>query len=152
MQLLRRNPSEVSEWSPFEQLFGLRNELKRLLDFSYNDVARPLGLVTGWMPTLDLFEDKDNLIARAELPGLKKEQIKISLQEGVLTIFGERVREKEGEYHRSERFHGQFRRSLFLPKSVQADKVKATYKDGLLTVILPKTEEAKPKQIEVSLG
>ena len=152
MQLIRRIPYEVSDWSPFDQLFGLRNELKRLLDFSYSEGARPLGLVTGWVPTMDLFEDKDNLVARAELPGLKKKEIEISLQEGVLTISGERIREKEGDYHRSERFHGQFHRSLSLPKTVQADKVKATYKDGLLTVILPKTEEAKPKQIEVSDG
>lgn len=90
---------------------------------------------------------------KAELPGLKKEEIDISLQDGMLTVSGERKLEEQHndtETCRSERFYGRFHRTVALPKAVYADKVKAVYKDGILTVTLPKTEEVKPKQIEVT--
>jgi HSP20 family protein len=101
---------------------------------------------------MDVYEDLDNLVVRAEVPGMKKEDINISLEKDVLTVSGERRNEKmsEGsETSREERFFGRFTRSITLPKQVNANAVKATYKDGILTVTLPKAEEAKPKQIEV---
>ena len=92
---------------------------------------------------------------KAELPGMKKEDIDISLQGDVLTLSGERKEEEtfdKAETYRSERFLGKFQRSLTLPVTVSADKVQASYKDGILTVTLPKAEEAKPKQIEVKVS
>ena len=92
---------------------------------------------------------------QVELPGFKREDIQVSLQDGVLTISGERKEEKvskESEVHRQERYYGKFARALTLPTAVAADKVKAAYKDGVLTVTLPKAEEAKPKQIDVNIN
>ncbi|HTA95767.1 MAG TPA: Hsp20/alpha crystallin family protein [Verrucomicrobiae bacterium] len=108
-----------------------------------------------WAPALDVQEDKDNYVFRAELPGLKREEIDVSLQDDTLVISGERKVEKveEGvEVHRQERYYGKFQRILTLPEPVAADKVKAEYKDGVLTVTLPKTEAAKPKKIDVSVN
>jgi HSP20 family protein len=106
-----------------------------------------------WTPALDLYEGKDELVVRAELPGMKKEEIDIALHEGVLSISGERKAEvlpEDSEPHRSERFFGRFQRSLELPKPVKVEEVKAAYRDGILTITLPKTEEAKPRKIEVT--
>jgi HSP20 family protein len=106
------------------------------------------------VPAIDVYEDKDNVFVRAELPGMKKDEIDISLHEGVLTLSGERKLENEYEKadsHRTERFVGRFQRSVTLPAPVEAGKVRATYKDGVLAVTLPKAEEAKPKQITVNV-
>jgi HSP20 family protein len=132
-------------WPTFNRLANWQDELDRLFE-------SPL---TGWAPALDVHENADNFIIRAELPGLKREDIGVSLQDGALVISGERKSEKveEGvEIHRQERFYGKFQRALTLPTPVAADKVKAQYKDGVLTVTLPKTEEAKPRQIDVSVS
>jgi HSP20 family protein len=129
----------------FGRLAGLQDELDQLFE-------SPL---TGWAPALDVQEDKDNFTIRVEVPGLRREDIDVSLQDGALVISGERRSEKveEGvEIHRQERFYGKFQRALTLPEPVVADKVKADYKDGVLTVTLPKTEEAKPKKIDVSVN
>jgi HSP20 family protein len=126
-----------------------------VFDLPSGDFARQTEFFNGWTPAVDLYEDKDHLYVRAELPGLKKEAIDVSVHDGVLSISGERGLEEqkeEEETYRSERFMGRFHRTLALPKAVNVDQVKATYKDGLLTVTLPKTEEAKPKQIQVSVG
>jgi len=144
MKLVRyQRPGLV--WPSFGRLSNLQDELDRLFE-------SPL---TGWGPALDVDEDKDNFIVRTELPGLKRDDIEVLLQDGALVISGERkVEEKrEGvEVHRQERFFGKFQRALTLPAPVAADKVKAQYKDGVLTITLPKTEEARPKQIDVSVN
>ena len=130
----------------------LRDEIDRLFESPLAEFARSAQMLSGWAPVVDLFENKDSFVVKAELPGMKKEQIEISLHEGALLVSGERKREeksKPGETYREERFYGKFHRSIALPKPVAADQVKATYKDGVLTVTLPKTEEVKPKQIEV---
>ena len=109
----------------------------------------------GWVPALDVYEDKDNLTVKAELPGMKREEIEVSLHDGALTISGERKSEtKDGnaEVYRSERFVGRFQRTVTLPSPVASDKVKASYKDGILTVTLPKAEEAKPRKIQVNVA
>lgn len=129
-------------WPTFGRLASLQDELDRLFE-------SPL---TGWAPALDVHEDKDSFSIRVELPGMKREDIEVSLQDGALVISGERKEEKviEGtEVHRQERFYGRFSRALTLPSAVAGDKVKAQYKDGILTVTLPKAEEAKPKAITV---
>lgn len=130
-------------WPTFGRLANLQDELDRLFE-------SPL---QAWAPPLDVVEDKDAFTIRAEIPGMKREDIEVSIQDGALVISGERQEEKvnEGsEVHRKERYYGRFSRALTLPVAVSSDKVKASYKDGVLTVTLPKAEEAKPKQITVS--
>ena len=127
----------------FGRLPNLQDELDRLFE-------SPL---TSWAPALDVHEDKDSFVIRTELPGLKREDIEVALHDGALLISGERKIEKaeEGvEVHRQERYYGKFQRALTLPTPVAADKITAQYKDGVLTVTLPKVEEAKPKKIDVS--
>ena len=114
---------------------------------------RQAQLFSGWSPALDLYQSNDNLIAVVELPGMRKEDIEISLHDGTLTISGEHKRESSSngeKAERTERYVGTFRRSIALPTRVDANKVSATYRDGILTVTLPKAEEVKPKQIQVS--
>ncbi|MBV8098815.1 MAG: Hsp20/alpha crystallin family protein [Verrucomicrobia bacterium] len=137
----------------FDRFAVLRGELDRLFDSSFAPVFRTPDSFSRWVPALDVYQDKDQFTVVAELPGLKKEDIELSLHDGVLTISGERKQEKKGEEgYRSERFFGRFQRSVTLPTGVDGNKVKATYQDGILKVVLPKAEEAKPKQIEVSVG
>ena len=137
----------------FDRFAALRDEMDRLFDGSFGPVFRTPGSFSRWAPALDVYQDKDQFTVVAELAGLKKEDIELSLQNGVLTISGERKQEKKSEEgYRSERFFGRFQRSVTLPISVDGDKVKATYQDGILKVVLPKAEEAKPKQIQVSIN
>ena len=129
----------------FSRLTNLQDELDRLFG------SQP----SAWAPALDVRENKDNFVIRTELPGLKREEIDVTLQDDTLVISGERQAEKtaEGvEVHRQERYYGKFQRALALPELVAADKVKAEYKDGVLTVTLPKTEAAKPRKIDVSVN
>jgi HSP20 family protein len=154
MSLIRRNQeSDVWGWSPFEQLSTLRHQINRLFESPFNE-RRGSEFFDVWSPSLDVYEDKDNMIVKAELPGLKKEAIEISFHEGALHISGERKQEEQhegAETYRSERFYGRFHRTVTLPRAVDVNKIAASYKEGVLTVTLPKSEEAKPKQIEVSV-
>ena len=155
MSLIRYQAPELSTWNPFDRLTSLRDEIDRLFDLSVPGFSRDSGLFSGWNPSVDVFQDKDNVLVKAELPGMKKEDIDISLHNGMLTISGERKHEaekQEGESYRSERFFGKFHRSISLPIAVDVSKVSASYKDGILSVMLPKAEEAKPKQIEVQVS
>src|SRR4051812_42618364 len=152
MKLMRFNRPDAWDWSPLNRLSTLQDEINRLFESPFGGLERS-EVFNSWAPALDLYEDKDNLVVNAELPGLKKEEIDISLQDGNLTISGERKVEKEygeNETQRSERFFGRFQRTINLPKAVDVTGVKAAYKDGILTVKLPKTPEAKPKQIEIN--
>ena len=153
MSIIRYQFPQLSNWSSNDRLASLRDEVNRLFDFSWP--SRDSGLFSGWSPALDVFDEKDNLVVKVELPGLKKDEINLSLHEGVLTISGERKQEhekKEGDTFRSERYFGKFQRSVTLPTAVDSTKVNASYKDGVLSVALPKAEEAKPKQIAVSVS
>ena len=105
-----------------------------------------------WAPALDVYEDKENLVVCLEVPGMKKDAFDIALHDGVLSVSGERQLEERREKaagYRTERFSGRFQRSVSLPKAVQTDKVRATYKDGILTIALPVAEAARPKQIHI---
>jgi len=147
MFLTRWTKTETPAWPTFGRLSDLREELDRLFE-------SPSRLVNGWAPAVDLYEDKDSFTVTAELPGLKREEIDVSLNEGALVISGERKTEQkfdEAETHRVERYYGRFQRSVVLPASVKTDQIAAQYKDGVLTVTLPKSEEAKPKQIEINI-
>ncbi len=153
MSLIRYQFPEVSHWSSSDRLSTLRDEVNRLFDFSWP--SRDSGLFSGWSPALDVHDDKDGLTVQVELPGVKKDEIDISLHDGVLTVSGERKTDRErqeGETFRSERYFGKFQRSVTLPTAVDAGNVKASYKDGILTIDLPKAEEAKPKQIAISVS
>jgi len=152
MSLIRYQYPQLSQWPSFNRLSSLRTELDRLFDFT--GTSRDSGLFSGWTPALDVFDEKDNFVVSVELPGLKKEEINLSFQDGVLSISGERkqaVENKEGQTFRSERYFGKFQRSVTLPATVDAAKISASYKDGILSVTLPKAEEAKPKQIAVNI-
>jgi HSP20 family protein len=156
MSLTRWQRPELNVWSPFRHLSLLRDEIDRLFDSPLDALtSNSQQFLNGWLPTIDLYEDRDHLVLKAELPGMKKEDIDISLHGEVLTLSGERKEEEtfdKAETYRAERFLGRFQRTLTLPVRVDASKVQASYKDGILTVTLPKAEEAKPKQIEVKVS
>jgi HSP20 family protein len=155
MSLIRYQAPELSNWPTFGRLSNLRDELDTLFELPFwSNFGRQTQLFSGWTPALDLYQNNDNVIAVVELPGMRKEDIEISLHDGMLTIAGERKTETQGgeKAERSERYIGKFRRSITLPTRVDANKVSATYKDGILTVTLSKAEEAKPKQIQVNVS
>jgi HSP20 family protein len=151
MRLVRWQQPETAAWNTLDQLTSLRDEINRLFELPMGEMTRESDFF-GWAPAVDLYEDKNRLIVKAELPGMRKEDIEVSLHNDSLVISGERRIERgdgESASSRSERFFGRFQRSLVLPKPVDSNSVSASYKDGILTVSLGKTEEAKPKQITV---
>ena len=153
MSLIRYQAPQLSNWPSFDRLSSLRTELDRLFDLSWS--GRDSGLFSGWSPALDVFDEKDHFVVNAELPGMKKEDIELSFQDGVLSISGERkqsTEKSEGETYRSERYFGKFQRSVTLQTAVDSSKISASYKDGVLSVTLPKSEAAKPKQIQVNVA
>ena len=154
MDLIRYQAPELTPWSAADRWSNLRDELNSFFELPISSsFARTGQLFTSWSPALDLYQSNDNVIAVVELPGMRKEDIEISLHDGTLTISGERKRENSSDgdkAERTERYIGRFRRSIALPTRVDAGKVSATYRDGILTVTLPKAEEVKPKQIQVS--
>jgi HSP20 family protein len=153
MNLIRYQTPDAAPWLALDRWSNLRDELNSFFDMpSWSGFGRAGQLFTGWSPALDLYESGDHLIAVVELPGMHKKDIDISLHDGTLTISGERKGEStNGEKaQRTERYVGTFRRSIALPIRVDAGKVSASYEDGILKVTLPKAEEAKPKQIQVS--
>jgi HSP20 family protein len=136
----------------FDRLTNMRDELNRAFETSFGSFIRPVELANRWNPAVDVYQDNDQFTVYAELPGLKKEEIEISLNGDTLTISGERKAEANADQgSRNERDFGKFQRSLYLPVAVNPEKVSASYKDGILKVLLPKAEEAKPKVIPVSL-
>jgi HSP20 family protein len=151
MSIIRYRAPELASWSPFSRMSSLRD----LLDSAFQLASAAPNLTSGWAPPLDVFEDDSKVTVQVEMAGMKKEDFDISLQDDALTISGERKSEsekREGESFRSERFFGSFSRSITLPSLVKVDEVKATYEDGVLTITLPKAEEAKPKKIQVNLN
>jgi HSP20 family protein len=151
MSIIRYRTPELAGWSPFDRLSSLRE----LLDSAFQLASTSPEFGSGWAPALDVFEDESKITVQLEAAGMKKEDFDISLHDGVLTVSGERKFEsekREGESLRSERSFGAFSRSITLPSAVNAEGVKATYEDGILTVTLAKAEEAKPKKIQVELN
>lgn len=144
-------------WDPFHELEEMSNRLHRM----YSRPAPPQTngkeaiVVADWAPSVDVSETDGAYQIKAEIPDVKKENVKVTLEDGVLTIQGERKFEKEEQgkkYHRVERSYGSFVRSFTLPDLVDEAKVKAEFKDGLLNLTLPKSEKVKPKAIEVTVG
>ena len=154
MSLIRYQTPEIAMWPSLDRWANLRDELDTLFESPFwAGSGRQTQLFSGWTPALDLYQNNDNVVAIVELPGMRKEDIEISLQDGMLIISGERKGEsaESEKATRTERFTGKFRRSITLPTRIDANKVSANYKDGILTVTLPKAEEAKPKQIKVNV-
>ena len=144
-------------WDPFRELEEMSNRLNRI----FHRPARRTGngkealTIADWAPSVDISETDSEYLIKGELPGVKKEDVKVMLQDGVLTIQGERKQEKEEKgkkFHRVERSYGSFVRSFTLPDYVDDAKVKAEFKEGILNLHLPKSEKAKPKAIEVRVG
>lgn len=152
MNLIRYQTPELSSWPTLERWSNLRDELNSLFDLPFLANLNHQDLFGGWSPALDLYQNNDNLVAVIELPGMRKDDIEISLHDGTLTVAGERKSSSSNgdRAERTERYVGSFRRSISLPARVDTKKVSATYRDGILTVTLPKAEEAKPKRIEVA--
>jgi len=145
-------PGDLGFWSPFQELSRLRNQLGALVSPLEHFLAPATSFFEGWTPNVELYEDKDKFTIRAEIPGMKKEDIDVSVSGNTVTICGEKKQEqeqKQGDTYRSERFFGRFQRSITLAQPANADKIQASYKDGVLTLSVPKAEEAKRKQIEV---
>jgi HSP20 family protein len=156
MAISRWKPErEFSSWSPFRDLVNMQREIGRVFDGLLPEYDTDNMVVAQWAPRVDVSESKDAYVIKAELPGVSKSDVKITLHDNVLTIKGEKKEEKEEKdvnVHRIERSFGMFERAFSLPLTVKSDKIDASFKDGVLTVTLPKAEEAKPKEIEVRVS
>jgi HSP20 family protein len=151
---------EVTPWRPFTELSRMEREAERMFgDFfrrpfwglNWPDRFREIGIRE---PAIEIYEEKDDVVVKAEIPGMKKEELDINISDTLLTIKGEKKQEEEVKkkgYYYSERSYGSFVRTIDLPKEVKADKAYANFKDGVLEVRLPKTEEAKRKEVKIKV-
>jgi HSP20 family protein len=143
----------IVRWEPARELASMEiDRLNRMFSDFYGEAFSR----SAWVPPVDIFEtDEHEVVLKAELPEMQREDINVTFENGVLTLKGERKFEQETKkenYHRVERRHGSFSRSFTLPNTVDASRISAAYKDGVLTIRLPQREEAKPKQINVNVG
>ncbi len=149
--------SNLTRWDPFKELDDLQNRLSTLFGrapIRRDTDKREALTVAEWAPLVDITEDEKEYVIKVEVPEVKKEDVKLAVDEDVLTISGERQFEKEEKgkkYHRVERAYGSFMRSFTLPEDTDSNKITADFKDGVLKVHLTKTEKAKPKSIEVKV-
>jgi HSP20 family protein len=142
------------KWNPWREAPTLQNHINRMFDDPFFRISRladaeGLGM---WNPAVDLYEKDDHFVIKAELPGIKKDDIKVDLKDRVLTLSGERSYDnevKEENYYRRERSYGKFQRAFTLPVDVDSDKIKAEFKDGVLQIEIPKPEDKKAKQVTV---
>jgi len=146
----------VTHWNPFAGMADLRKEMDQVFGEFFGRTPFTMAATEAmWSPLVDVHETKDSFLLMAELPGVKQDDIQVSVEGDTLTLKGERKREtevKEDQYHRIERSYGRFERSILLPSVVDASRVKATYREGVLEIQLPKKEEAKPKEIKVEVA
>jgi HSP20 family protein len=152
------NPFRPSSWDPFREMEEMQARLGSLFGGRFPllkpSIEEGFGL-TEWAPPVDITEDAKGYTINVELPGVKKEEVKVSVEGGVLSISGERKAEKEEKdkkYHRLERSYGSFTRSFAVPEGASSDKISAVFKDGVLSVRLPKDEKVKPKLVDVKIG
>ncbi len=157
--------ADLIRWTPgefFSPILGdvsdAEREMNRMLRRAFGRKAlrdRVLEEGAAWYPAVDVEEEPDKYLVKAELPGMKQEDIKVSVRDGTLILTGEKKTEHEEKhegYHRYERSYGKFQRAFTLPTQVKSEKIKATYKNGILEIDIPKSEEAKPKEIEVKVS
>jgi HSP20 family protein len=155
MAMERWSPfGSIEPWDPFRGLGDIQSEMNRLFD---NAVGRPTAMAVAermWLPTVDVRETKDDIVLCFDIPGVNEKDVHLSITGDLLAVKGERRFQREGSadsYHRVERVFGKFERSVQLPIAIQTDKVRATYRDGVLEVTLPKAEEVKPREIKIDL-
>jgi HSP20 family protein len=144
----------VLRWDPFQDLLSLQDEMNRVFDRAAGQTTR--GQATrSWAPALDIAERKDAYLVTVELPGVNPDDIDVTLENNLLSIQGERRQAQDSadeQFHRVERAYGTFRRSVSLPSTVRADAIQASYEHGLLQLVVPKAEEAKPRKIAIAAG
>ncbi len=145
----------IVRWEPFRDLLTSQREFDRLFKEAFSPMSGETEVSTrSWAPPVDIYETEDAIVLKAELPGIDPKDVEVRVEDNTLYLKGERKYEKEikeQNYHRVERSYGSFARSFSLPNSIDAEKVKAEYKDGLLTLTMPKREEAKPKTIKIDV-
>lgn len=146
-----REQMAITRWDPFRDLMGIQNEMNRLFGRTYGgdmgESARG-----AWTPALDVYETKENFVITMELPGLSADDVDISVEDSTLMVRGERkfyAEQNEDSFHRIERRFGEFTRSLTLPSTADAENIKASFDQGVLTIEVPKKEEAKPRKIAI---
>ena len=146
----------IVRFDPFRELTSMQDRINRIFGDVYRRGDDDLFMRGDWVPPVDIYENEQHdIVIKAELPGMKREEINLRLENNMLTIRGERKRVSEAsdeQYHRVERSYGAFSRSFTLPSSVDAGKVSADYKDGVLSVTLPPREESRPRQIQVQVN
>ena len=145
---------ELTPWRPFGELTSLRREMDRLWENFFGERPLPKIWEREWAPSLEMSETKDNFVVKAEVPGIDAKDIDISLTGDVLTIKGEKRQEKEEkeeDYHLVERSYGSFSRSVRLPAEVESNKIKASYKNGILAITLPRSEKVKAKEVKIKV-
>lgn len=145
---------DLVRWNPTKDMFSLRNHMNRLFDDFFVPAKREDagGSIWDWNPVVDVIDNDDSLVIKAEIPGVDKKDIAVDVKDRVLTLRGERSLDnevKEEKFYRRERAYGKFERSFTLPAAVDPDKIQADYKDGVLKIEVPKPEGQKPKQIAV---
>jgi HSP20 family protein len=143
----------IIKYDPFRDLRSLQDEMNRLFSASFPRGSNQEEMSTGWSPSVDIYESENRIVLEAELPGMKREDFELSIENNVVTLKGERRFEKKDEgdnYHRVERAYGSFTRSFNLPRTVSTEEIKADFKNGVLTVTVPKKEEAKARKIEIT--
>jgi HSP20 family protein len=145
------------KWEPFRDLMTLQDKMGRLFSDVFTEpglLEAESGIVRDWIPAVDIFENTDNIVIKAELPGMEMKDIDVKVEDHTLSIKGERKlehEEKRENYHRVERVYGAFHRTFALPSSVDAEKIRAGYDKGVLTVTLPKKEETRPRKINIEV-
>jgi HSP20 family protein len=143
----------LMEWKPRSDLLDVRHEINRIFDdFFGHRPSRVTFRESAWSPNVDIAKTGEDIVVKAELPGMTKEDVNISIIDNTLTLEGEKKQEnevKEENYHRVERSYGKFHRSFTLPKGIQHEKIKANFKNGILNINIPKADAIKPKQIEI---
>ena len=147
----------IVRWEPFREFTTLQNEMNRLFNTVFEAPTPGNGGATmrRWMPAMDLVETDDHFVLRADLPGMKEDDVKIEFDDGTLTVSGERKAEHESKnegYYRVERAFGSFSRSLTLPQGVDPEAVEASFDKGVLEVRIPKPEQRKPRKISIGVG
>jgi HSP20 family protein len=147
---------ELVRWEPFAALNGLHNRMNELFEETFGrSPPYQTSAHTAWLPPVDILESRDGFLLRVELAGMKREDFNLEVKDGTLTLSGERKFEEAADgvqYHRVERASGKFGRSFSLPQLVKSEDIKATYRDGILEIHVPKAEEAKPKQIAINVN
>jgi HSP20 family protein len=141
----------MRRWDPFQELSSIQNELNRLFGRTFGEGSEEVRMAA-WVPAVDVAETQDRFLITAELPGLRPEDVDISVENSVLRIQGERRfydERKEDDFHRIERRFGSFTRSITLPSTADAENIQASFDAGVLTIEVPKREEAKPRKIQV---